>query len=158
MKAEHKRHQGYLEIDGYRAHLLLVDPLVSEPPDVDHPSEPDWSMWLMFVAMGDRQMVPLSTVFRRCLEWSNTSPLFHIMWSLWHPQTPFGLMYRPRVPRAEWHEAMRDLVIFRGEWHLRDCRGVLTATGQPVPYHPSPELFEEALYVALTEQRKREGS
>src|SRR4051794_960934 len=100
-----------LEHPNGKTWIMRVEPVEEFIPDLDHPTEMDEFLWLVSEAVGDGPKRQLIGVYRRIATWKSVDPMIAIMWSLWHPQTPFGLGMQPDVP---FDDGARMVVVFRG--------------------------------------------
>jgi hypothetical protein len=64
---------------------------------------------------------------------------------MFHPDTPFGLLYEPPQNAVLWQCGTKGFVFFRGKSFFRDRRGVLTDADQDFNNWPTRADFFNAV-------------
>jgi hypothetical protein len=141
---------------GLKSYVVLIDPEVPEPYDLDRPTDVDHAFWALWAAMRDRSVRRMIAVRRdmRGLLGSGTNDRVDaaqaelaLMWALLHPQTAWGIGYRDRSGIL-WNAKGPEFnmsVLYRGEWFTRDRRGALTPVGVRVDWWPEVEDFADVI-------------
>ena len=139
-----------------RWHLVRVLP--TEPPTRDpvHITDPVHGWWAAYEALDGWSQKPLKGVWRRwCERPLDDDPLELLIDVLWHPETPFGIGWKPdwmHPAHAIGKRRIQMYVTWRGKFFIRTDSGVLHSTHERINWWPSPHDLEAAVRQALAEE------
>lgn len=126
---------------GYTLDIVRVDPTDAHVPDPMFWKDRDHSVFLVEDAMGDRNVLRLSSVRLSVAAWMKHDCRdlgrlqlmtdVHIVSALDHPDTPLGIRF------TNDHAEVEPCVIYRGDYYTRLPSGTLLPWGERDRYTPT---------------------